>query len=142
MNNKEFKFRTTKDVTKNDIDEIYNKLYEFNLAHREAGTNEPIGVFYEDEKGVKLAGLTGETYGNWLCIKYLWVNEKIREQGIGSSILKTAEKEAIQRGCKYSFVDTFNFQAPEFYKRYGYKEVFELKQYPITGSRYYYTKTL
>ena len=28
MNNNEFKFRTTKDVTENDITEIYKKLYE------------------------------------------------------------------------------------------------------------------
>lgn len=57
-------------------------------------------------------------------------------------MLKAAEEEAKKRGCKYSFVDTFSFQAPAFYVKHGYKEVFALKEYPITGARYYYTKEL
>ena len=59
-----------------------------------------------------------------------------------NQLLKQAEETAKERGCKYSFLDTFSFQAPEFYKKYGYKEVFALENYPVTGKRYYYTKTL
>ena len=88
------------------------------------------------------AGLTGETFGNWLCIHYLFVAEQLRKMGIGSDLLAAAEKEAKQRGCKNAFVDTFSFQAPEFYKKHGYKEVFSLNEYPYTGKRHYYTKEL
>lgn len=66
----------------------------------------------------------------------------MRSQGVGSRILKQAEEEAKKRGCKYSFLDTFSFQAPEFYKKYGYKEQFALNNYPVTGKRYYFTKNL
>lgn len=31
----------------------------------------PIGLFFEDENSRKLAGLTGEIFGNWLCIQFL-----------------------------------------------------------------------
>ena len=96
----------------------------------------------EDDNGVKQAGLIGETFGNWLCIKYLWVSEELRGKGIGSSIIEAAEKEAARRKCKYVFVDTFSFQAPDFYRKHGYKEVFTLNEYPYTGSRHYYTKKL
>ena len=34
------------------------------------------------------------------------------------------------------------FQAPDFYKRHGYKEVFTLQDYPYTGKRFYYQKDL
>ena len=37
---------------------------------------------HEDETGQKLAGLTGETFGNWLCIQYLFVSEQLRGQRI------------------------------------------------------------
>lgn len=47
-----------------------------------------------------------------------------------------------ERGAKYAFVDTFDFQAPGFYKKLGYREVFALTEYPYTGSRTYYTKEL
>ena len=135
-------FRITDDGDERDINEIHEMLKEYNLNHREASTNVPIGVFLEDEGKRKLAGLTGETFGNWLCVRFLFVSEQLRGQGIGSKLLEAAEGEARQRGCKYAFVDTFSFQAPEFYKKHGYQEVFVLEEYPYTGKRHYYTKEL
>ena len=134
--------RITDDGDARDVNEIHEMLKEYNLSHREASKDVPIGVFFEEERGKKLAGLTGETFGNWLCIRFLFVNEALRGQGIGSKLLETAESEAKQRGCRYAFVDTFSFQAPEFYKKHGYREVFVLEEYPYTGKRHYYTKEL
>ena len=37
---------------------------------------------------------------------------------------------------------TCDFQAPEFYVKHGYKQVFELSEYPKTGKRHYYKKEL
>ena len=135
-------FRVTSDGNEQDINELYEMLKEYNLSNREKSENVPLGIFLEDENKKKLAGLTGETFGNWLCIHYFFVNEHMRGQGIGRSILEKAEDEAKKRGCKYSFVDTFSFQAPDFYIKLGYKEVFTLEEYPYTGKRHYYTKTL
>lgn len=136
------KLRITNDGNVYDIEEIHRLLKDYNLRNREASENIPIGIYYEDETGQKQAGLTGETFGNWLCIKYLFVAEHLRGQGIGREILSAAETEAKKRGCKYAFVDTFSFQAPGFYTKSGYKEVFALTEYPYAGARYYYTKEL
>ncbi|MBO4458412.1 MAG: GNAT family N-acetyltransferase [Butyrivibrio sp.] len=135
-------FRITADGDERDIDEIYEMLKEYNISNREESKNVPLGIYYEDENNRKLAGLTGETFGNWLCVHYLFVSENLREKGVGSGLLDAAESEAKKRGCKYAFVDTFSFQAPEFYKKHGYKEVFTLEEYPYTGKRHYYTKEL
>ena len=135
-------FRITSDGDARDVHEIHEMLKEYNLRHREASQSVPVGAFLEDETGRKLAGLTGETFGNWLCIQYLFVSEQLRGQGIGSELLEAAEAEAQKRGCKYAFVDTFSFQAPTFYKKHGYREVFTLEEYPYTGKRHYYTKKL
>ena len=135
-------FRITSDGNARDINEIHEMLKEYNLRHREASANVPIGIFLEDEKNKKFAGLTGETFGNWLSIRFLFVSEALRGQGIGSKLLEAAESEARRRGCKFAFVDTFSFQAPEFYKKHGYREVFTLEEYPYTEKRHYYTKKL
>ena len=66
----------------------------------------------------------------------------MRGQTIGSKLLKQAEETAKERGCQYVFLDTFSFQAPAFYEKQGYKNVFTLEGYPVTGKRYYFTKTL
>ncbi len=140
MNN--INIRITNDGNEQDINDIFNMLKAFNLSNREESQNVPIGIFYEDDNGKKLAGLTGETFGNWLCIHYLFVEEHLRKEGVGSELLLAAEREAKERGCKYAFVDTFSFQAPQFYIRHGYEEVFTLDEYPYTGKRYYFTKEL
>ena len=135
-------FRITDHPSQQEIEEVHSKLKQYNRSKREPAKAVPIGVFYEETNGQKAAGLTGEIFGNWLCVEYLWVSEELRGQGIGSHLLKSAENEAVSRGAKYAFVDTFSFQAPDFYTKHGYVEVFKLFDYPYTSSRYYYIKQL
>lgn len=136
------KFKITNKIKKQDEETIFRGLLEYNLARIEDKNPKDLGVYLEDEKREMLAGLIGNTHGNWMTVKYLWVSEKLRGQNIGSQILRKAEETAKERGCKYAFLDTFSFQAPEFYKKYGYKEKFVLEEYPVEGKRYYFTKTL
>ena len=122
--------------------ELGNLIRAYNQSKREPSKSEPLNIYVEDQQGNLIAGMVAETFGNWLEIEYLYVQENLRGQGIGSNILNRAEKEARERKCKYSFVNTYQFQAPDFYKKHGYEEVFTLKEYPYTGERYYYTKAL
>ncbi len=122
--------------------ELANLIRTYNRSNREPSKSEALNIYVEDDHGNLLAGMVAETFGNWLEIEYLYVRDDLRGQGLGSIILEMAEKESKTRGCKYSFVNTFQFQAPNFYKKHGYKEVFVLREYPYTGERYYYTKEL
>lgn len=122
--------------------ELGNLIRAYNQSKREPSKSEPLNIYVEDEQGNLIAGMVAETFGHWLEIEYLYVQVDFRGQGIGSNILNRAEKEARERKCKYSFVNTYQFQAPDFYKKHGYEEVFALKEYPYTGERYYYTKAL
>lgn len=129
-------------IDSKDEAEIFEGLLQYNLERIEDKHPRDLGIFMEDESQEKIAGLIGHTHGNWMFIKYLWVKESLRGQQIGSNILKTAEAEAQKRGCKYVFLDTFSFQAPIFYKKLGFHEVFALNNYPIVGKRYYLVKNL
>lgn len=135
------KFRITDEIEEKDKETIFQGLLKYNLERIEDKNPKDLGIYLEDETGKKIGGLIGDTHGNWLSIKFLWVSEELRGQNIGSRILNQAEKIAKERGCKYVFLDTFSFQAPEFYKKHGYKEVFKLEEYPLTGKRYYFTKS-
>ena len=117
-------------------------IRSYNRSKREAAECEPLNLYVEDEHGQLLAGLVAETFGNWLEIEYLFVKEELRGQGIGSQLLQQAESEAKKRNCRFAFVNTYQFQAPAFYQKYGYKEVFTMKDYPYTGQRHYYQKEL
>ena len=122
--------------------EIGNLIRSYNRSKREAAECEPLNLYVEDEQGQLLAGLVAETFGNWLEIEYLFVKEDLRGQGIGSQLLQQAESEAKKRNCRFAFVNTYQFQAPAFYQKYGYQEVFTMKDYPYTGQRHYYQKEL
>ena len=122
--------------------EIGDLIRSYNRSKRETAESEPLNLYVEDEHGQLLAGLVAETFGNWLEIEYLFVKEELRGQGIGSQLLQQAESEAKKRNCRFAFVNTYQFQAPAFYQKYGYKEVFTMKDYPYTGQRYYYQKEL
>ena len=132
----------TDQIQENDQQAVYRGLLEYNLARIEDQHPQELGVYFRNESGEITAGLIGNTHGNWLTVKYLWVSESLRGQHIGSELLEAAEQTARERGCKYSFLDTFGFQAPEFYQKRSYRVVFTLEEYPISGKRYYFTKEL
>lgn len=136
------KYIESEKVTKEEKEHIFQQLLKYNLENIEDKLVKDIGLFVEDEKGNRVAGLIGETHGNWLEVEYLWVSEELRGQHIGTELMRKVEKIAINRGCKYAFLNTFSFQAPDFYVKLGYKEEFVLHDCPLTGKRYYYTKNL
>ena len=117
-------------------------IRSYNRSKREVAESEPLNLYVEDEHGEIMAGLVAETFGNWLEIEYLFVKEDLRGQGVGSQLLQRAESEAKKRNCRFAFVNTYQFQAPAFYQKQGYKGVFTLKDYPYTGQRHYYQKNL
>ena len=121
---------------------IGDLIRSYNRSKREVAESEPLNLYVEDEHGEIMAGLVAETFGNWLEIEYLFVKEDLRGQGIGSQLMQQAESEAKKRNCRFAFVNTYQFQAPVFYQKQGYKEVFALKAYPYTGQMHYYQKDL
>ena len=89
-----------------------------------------------------VGGALGELYWEWFHLELLWVKEELRGQGYGYRLLMRAEEEARQRGARNVFLDTFSFQAPDFYKQYGYQVFGELQDYPPGHQRYFLKKQL
>ena len=89
-----------------------------------------------------VGGVLGETYWDWFYLDLLWVKEELRGRGHGHRLLTVAEDEARQRGAKNAYLDTFSFQAPDFYRQHGYQVFGELPDYPPGHQRYFLTKQL
>lgn len=87
-------------------------------------------------------GVIGATFWDWLHIDLMWVQEGLRRRGFGSQLLKLAEDEARKRGARQAFLDTFSFQAPEFYQKHGYRVFGELSDFPHGHQRVFLTKLL
>lgn len=89
-----------------------------------------------------VGGAIGEIYWEWFHLDLLWLRDDLRGRGHGTRLLKRAEDEARQRGAKHVFLDTFSFQAPDFYKRLGYQVFGELPDFPPGHQRFYLKKEL
>ena len=75
-----------------------------------------------------------------IYIDVLWVEENLQKQGYGTQLLDAAEREAIKNGCVFSLVDTWGFQAEEFYLKKGYERIGELKNYAHGHSKIFLRK--
>jgi ribosomal protein S18 acetylase RimI-like enzyme len=89
-----------------------------------------------------VGGVIGETYWDWFYLDLLWVKDELRGRGHGHRLLTLAEDEARQRGAKNAYLDTFSFQAPDFYKQHGYEVFGVLEDFPAGHQRYFLTKQL
>ncbi len=125
---------------------LHDKIIEFNNHtspfHREArkpGSFTPLNIILEDESGNYIGGLAASTYWDWLDIDDFYVPKDLRGQGIGASLLETAEKIAVERGCTRCFLTTFGFQARSFYEKHRYYIAGKLEDYP-PGSAYYWMR--
>jgi len=104
-----------------------------------------IGVYrvVKDDQGKVLGGLNALIYC-WKClsIDVLWVDQASRGLDIGTSLLKAVEDYARDQGCRISHLDTFDFQAKDFYIKQGYQVVGQIDNCPEGHTRYYMSKVL
>lgn len=91
-------------------------------------------VKVHDDRGDMVAGLSGWTWGLAAGIGMTWVRETARGSGVGATLLTEFEDEAKKRGCTHVFVTSFTFQAPGFYERHGYRELFRWEDLPVAGA--------
>jgi GNAT superfamily N-acetyltransferase len=121
---------------------IVAPLVEYNSSQAGPSQGRPIAVLVKDHANTVIGGLWGHTGYEWLFVQLLVIPAGLRGRGVGTEIMRLAEGEAIQRGCRGAWLDTFEFQARGFYERIGYKCFGELPNYPKGFSRYFMQKAL
>ncbi len=86
-----------------------------------------------DADGELLGGVSGWTWQEAAGIGMTWVRTDQRASGLGSQLLAEFEGRAAARGARRVFVTSFTFQAPGFYEKQGYQEIFRWDGVPIRG---------
>jgi GNAT superfamily N-acetyltransferase len=77
-----------------------------------------------------------------LFVDIVFVPEKLRGNGIGTSLLQQAEQEAIRRGCRDMWMETYAFQARPFYEKLGFTVFGRLDGPAPIFPRFFLKKTL
>ncbi|WP_420565286.1 GNAT family N-acetyltransferase [Thalassobaculum sp.] len=92
--------------------------------------------------GELVGTLVGSTNLHWLHVSLLAVRPAERRGGVGGALLARAEELARGRACIGAWLDTYDFQAPDFYPRFGYVEFGRIEDMPPGHRRYFFTKRL
>lgn len=128
-------------VSPDRVERVTEHLISYNKSHSPAVeqrfrpgnlTPEPAHAFAVTADGVLIGGCVGkvERLWHWLTIDILWVDGAHRGEGIGVTLLRAVEEQALRLGCRWSDVSTFDFQAPDFYRRAGYVVYGVKEDYP------------
>ena len=114
----------------------------FNKEHGGDNSSQSLCIVLREPGEKIIGGVIGSTYYDWLHVDLMWIKEEFRGQGYGSKLLGLAEQEGAKRGARNAFLDTFSFQAPDFYKKLGYRVFGALEDFPEGHTRYFMTKSL
>jgi GNAT superfamily N-acetyltransferase len=95
----------------------------------------PLNLFAFSPDGDVVGGLFATTRFLWLKIDIMTTRVDRRGSGIGRGLLAKAETVAMDRGCKYAYVETMEYQAPRFYSKAGYTTVGTLDDWDSHGHK-------
>lgn len=121
---------------------LADRIYEFNAKATGYFDGMLLGGCIRDDAGEVIAGFNGYTWGGCGELSHVWVDERYRGQGLGAVLLRSAEVEAVARGCAQIVLATHNFQAPGFYERMGYERKYAIEGRPKGYADIIYVKVL
>jgi GNAT superfamily N-acetyltransferase len=131
------KYHLESDIDAPEIIQLLeDRIYEFNSAKISRTDGHQFSKIFKDDEGKVVAGVGGWTWAGACEITQLWVDEKLRQKGIGKILLNEAEQEAKNRGCSIMLTKTYSFQAPLFYLARGFKAAHIIENFP-DGCSYY-----
>lgn len=95
-----------------------------------------------DQDGNLIGGLLGEIRVWWLHVSILVCAPEYRKSGLGSALMAEAERLAREQDCQGIWLDTFEFQAPGFYERIGFRRCGSIEKFYNGQDRHIYEKRL
>ena len=125
-----------------DVLALEGRIDAFNVAATGTDDGRYLTVILKRDDGTIYAGLHGHTWAGICEIKTLWIDESERGKGLGSRLLAAAEEEARRRGCRVIHLESFTFQAPDFYLRHGFEAFARLEDLPAGHANVFLLKRL
>jgi GNAT superfamily N-acetyltransferase len=123
--------------------QLWAPLRAFNESRVGDADSRPFAVLMRDpDTGELVGGLWGRSLWSSFYIDMIVVPEALRGRGEGAALMARAEDEARGRGCRHVWLDTYAFQARDFYEKLGYVEFGRLDGPAPVFPRYFLSKDL
>jgi len=125
-----------------DVQVVQSGLNAHNMAQPGLAGMHSLAAFIRDADGQVVGGASGRTWGEVLDVRLVWVHDDLRGMGYGRQLMQMIEAEAVKRGCRVAVLDSYSFQAPEFYRKLGYEAFGVIDGYPSSHRKYFMKKAL
>ena len=130
------------DMTPDEKKFVQKKIVEFSDKFTKPRNYRELGAVLRNDEGMVSGGITASIVWDWLQIDILWISDELRGLGHGHKLLEKIEDLGRTHGCKYSKLDTFEFEAREFYENHGYVVQSQTENFPQGHTQYHLTKAL
>jgi N-acetylglutamate synthase-like GNAT family acetyltransferase len=117
-------------------------LDAFNRQAADFTTIRRLACFARVPAGDVIGGAVGRYWNHASELQQVWVHNNYRRATVGTRLVRAFEEGARRRGCKLVYLDTFSFQAPDFYRKLGYGVACELIGFPDGASKFIMTRAL
>lgn len=105
-----------------EVSALEDKFNDFNASR--TGFHDAASIGFQLElHGKIVGGVAGFTWAGFCELRQLWIDEPFRRSGLGTELLNRVVAEARARNCSHIYLATYSFQAPEFYKKFGFEAV-------------------
>jgi ribosomal protein S18 acetylase RimI-like enzyme len=125
-----------------DVQILNDGIMEQAIQKKGMKNPDSFALFIRDENEKIVGGCSGNTNFGALYIGQLWVAEILRGKGYGTRLMQKAESLAKEINCNFITVNTFDWEALDFYKKLGFYVEFKSEGYDKNSVFYFLRKDL
>ena len=125
-----------------DMAVVDSGLDEYNHRAADLAAIYKLACFARLPSGEIAGGAVGRYWGTACELQQIWVRQDYRNSGVGKRLMELFERRAQEHGCTLLYLDTFSFQAPNFYLKLGYEVACEFPGFPGGVSKFIMQKKL
>jgi len=103
--------------------------------------NLPYAIWIKDFESNLLGGVAGGFFWDWYDLRLLWIDDRLRGQGVGTQVMERLFAECRRRQANGIAAETIDFQALPFYQKLGFEVLFTLDDYPLGHRGHFIVKT-
>lgn len=113
------------------INDFNNSLHDDPVSHHS---------IFAKLNGKIVGGALIYQHSDAIYIDSLWVDEKYRHQGVGTTLLKKAEQDALEKGILKQVICTFHKPNMQYYMKRGFELMATVPEYLHGMDKYYLRK--
>jgi GNAT superfamily N-acetyltransferase len=135
------RFEFEEEPDPSDLAFLEDRMAQSAIAAAGVGDEKEFAVLVREDAGI-VAGASGAMWGGGCQLHVVWVDENVRNAGIGRALMAEVEREAKLRECRLVMGLTYDVLIGDFYDRLGYRTVGLLEDCPTGTTTRWYCKEL